>query len=279
MSQPLFSIIIANYNHGEFLGEAIRSVVRQTCQDFELIIVDGGSTDNSVHVIRNFQDRIAWWCSERDNGQSDAFNKGFAKAKGTYGCWLNADDIMMPDALWHIREYIMKYPHTQWIAGSTVFFDPLMNVLWCSRCIRTSPALFRRFSAICVNGPSSFFSLNIFRDVDGFDESLHYVMDIDLWRRFLKKGIRLAHVKKYLWGFRVHSQSKTSHVFLAGNANPKFQQERLAMKKKHRYSDLMMKWDIYCTKLIRLISLTYFWSYLDTKRYKGKPVSRLAEQK
>ena len=81
---PFLSVIIANYNYGRFLGEAIRSVLSQSCDDFELIVIDGGSTDDSVRVIKQYENRISYWVSEKDKGQSDAFNKGFAKASGRF---------------------------------------------------------------------------------------------------------------------------------------------------------------------------------------------------
>lgn len=98
MSDPLFSIVIVNYNYGRYLDAAIRSVLDQSCGDKELIVVDGGSSDESVRVIERHADRIGWWCSEPDNGQSDAFNKGFSRARGRFLTWLNADDIMFPGA-------------------------------------------------------------------------------------------------------------------------------------------------------------------------------------
>ena len=92
MVQPLLSIVIANYNYGRFLEDAIKSVLSQDMGDkVELIICDAASSDNSVEIIKKYADKISWWVSEEDKGQSDAFNKGFAHATGKYGCWLNAD--------------------------------------------------------------------------------------------------------------------------------------------------------------------------------------------
>ena len=83
----LFTIVIANYNHGRFIEQAILSVVNQTFKNFELIVIDAESNDNSVEVIKKYSDNITWWVSEPDSGQSEAFNKGFRKAKGKYLFW------------------------------------------------------------------------------------------------------------------------------------------------------------------------------------------------
>ena len=272
MSQPLFSIIIANYNHGKFLEEAILSVFGQSCQDFELIIVDGGSTDNSVEIIKKYADRLAWWCSEKDKGQSDAFNKGFAHAKGFFGCWLNADDLMMPHALQAVKKYLETHPDAAWIGGSMIFCDSQMNVLWCSRCMRVISSFHRWLPGGIVNGPSSFFLLKKMRSVGGFDEGLFYTMDIDLWRKFFVNGLKLHHVKNYLWAFRVHAQSKTSHR-IANKPLPAFHQEGIRVNEKHGCSQRKVRFGTIVMRLAKFISGVYLWSFIDTRKYKGKPIT------
>ena len=129
--KPLVSIVIVNYNYGRFLDEAIQSVLNQSCRDFELIVVDGGSTDNSLEIIKKHVAYLSWWVSEPDKGQSDAFNKGFAHAHGKYLTWLNADDAMCPGTIERLRNAVVKHPECEWFAGGFIWCDPKMRVLQC----------------------------------------------------------------------------------------------------------------------------------------------------
>jgi glycosyltransferase involved in cell wall biosynthesis len=273
MNKPLLSIVIANYNYGRFLEEAIQSVLSQSCNDYELIIVDGGSTDNSVEIIKKYEDKIAWWVSEKDKGQSDAFNKGFAQAKGKFGCWLNADDILMPNAISVVVDYIKKNPKAEWVCGSSVFVDAHLNIKWCSRCVKTFNVFQKKIPWYSINGPSSFFLLKNLNKVGGFDLDLHYTMDTDLWRRFIKNGVKLHYVKNYIWCFRVHEESKTSHKFLTGRGSNSFATEGQVMNLRYGITSFKNKVASYLNRFARLISGTYLHGYLDTRRYRGQPIN------
>ena len=238
---PLLSIVIANYNYGHFLETAIRSVVDQEgFAQCELIVVDGGSTDNSVEIIKKYADKISWWCSEKDKGQSDAFNKGFAHARGKYGCWLNADDMLMPNALCAIIRYVVNYPRAEWVGGSSI------ENLW---------------------------------RVGGFDLELRYTMDIDLWRKFISIGVRLLHVKEYIWCFRIHEESKTSHRFTTGKSNSEFAKECYNCNMRYGITPFRNRLGSFCNRLLRLLSGAYLFSYYDTIRYRGHPISRITDTK
>lgn len=208
--RPLLSIVIANYNYGRFLEEAIQSVLSQTCQDYELIIVDGGSTDNSADVIKKYASRMVWWCSEPDGGQSAAFNKGFAHAKGRFLTWLNADDVMFPGAIEALARTVRECPTAKWVVGSTVWCDQYMNIVrvFCAHKFSVLRSWARMVTAA---GPSSFFDRELYIAAGGVDENLHFVMDTDLWSRFIfHQHCKYVCMREYIWGYRIHEESKMS---------------------------------------------------------------------
>lgn len=236
MNQPLLSIIIANYNYGRFLEEAIQSVLSQSCQDFELIIVDGGSTDNSVEVIKKYRDRIAWWVSEPDKGQSNAFNKGFARANGRFLTWLNADDVMLPRVIENLKIAADKHPKCEWFVGGVLWLDPEMRIINCGRGRPFSEIRYREGN-VSVWGPSSFFTKRLLDAVGGVDERFHYTMDTDLWLRFAyKENARYKPFYSYAWGLRLHPAAKMSgHNFTKdGKLNTELSGQEKISANKHR---------------------------------------------
>ena len=209
---PLVSIVIANYNYGRFLAEAIESVLAQSCPDYELIVCDGGSTDNSLDVIKRYADRLAWWCSELDKGQSDAFNKGFAHATGKYLTWLNADDVMLPGVIAALKTAATKHPDCEWFAGGSLWCDAEMRVVKCN-VARPFSELRYRSGIVNVCGPSSFFTKRLLDAVGGVDVRLSETMDMKLWFQFRHDcGARYRPFIDFAWGLRMHAASKTGGV-------------------------------------------------------------------
>ena len=214
---PLISIVIANYNYGRFLEDAMRSIFIQADADglndeVELIVVDGGSTDNSVEIIKKYADRISWWVSERDRGQSDAFNKGFAKARGKYLTWLNADDVLVSGCLKRVISQMKRHPDCQWFTGNLIRFlesdKSLMQVEWGPNWY--PGFLQRRNSPIVSYGPTTFFGKELYERVGRIDESCNLIMDSDLWLRFMAAGVKQRRVRCLCWAFRMHEASKTA---------------------------------------------------------------------
>ncbi|WP_312067460.1 MULTISPECIES: glycosyltransferase family 2 protein [Weeksellaceae] len=270
IKKPLFSIVIVNYNYGKFLKQAIESVINQKFNNYELIIIDGGSTDDSVDIIKSFESHISYWISEKDNGQSDAFNKGFSKANGEFYFWLNADDILMPNSLINISNYLNKDNKCKWIAANTVFFNEDNEILRCRRGIKWKDFLIKQ-GPIYVYGPSTIFHKELYNKANGFDEGLYYTMDTDLWMRFSNLGYKFYRLPKYVWGLRIHNESKTSHAF-TNMANPKFEKERLYIQSKNNWTYKSQK--IIFQKIYKILSGTYLFSYIDTLNYKNTKLQK-----
>jgi Glycosyltransferases involved in cell wall biogenesis len=262
-NQPLFSIVIANYNSGRYLEEAIMSVIKQTCQDYELIVIDGGSTDNSLSIIEKYINYFSWWVSEPDKGQSDAFNKGFSHANGEYYFWLNADDLLFVDALENAKNVIIKNEKSKWFFGNTAYINSKGEIIKCYWDIPFPNYILKR-GYIGV-GPSSFFHNSLYKECGPFDNAYYYSMDTDLWEKFVIRGYKPLPIKKFCWAFRIHENSKTSSS-LSGNI-PK---EMLKEEKRRR-----IKNDIDCNKIILVyqkfikILKCYPLSLYYTIRYKG----------
>lgn len=280
--QPLLSIVIANYNYGRFLEKAIQSVLSQSCNDYELIIVDGESTDNSVEIIKKYEDKIAWWVSEKDKGQSDAFNKGFSHAKGKYLTWLNADDVMLPGVIEKLKYAADKYLKCEWFVGGVLWLDPEMKVINCGRGRPFSEIRYREGN-VSVWGPSSFFTKRLLDAVGGVDERFHYTMDTDLWLRFAcKENARYLPFCNYAWGLRLHPDAKMSgHNFTEdGKLDAEHSEKEKMAKSKHMQKiqqEIVWRNEYFKPKkstfLSRLISASWFQVFgakCDLLRWKGK---------
>ena len=217
----LLTIVIANYNYGRFLKYAIESILRETdCVDgkrliiggaaIELVICDAGSSDNSLGIIKEYADRIFWWCSEPDGGQSAAFNKGFSHGTGKYLTWLNADDMYVYGGLKATVKAMLAHPECDWFTGNTVGFldgGPIIHAA-------VGPHWFPywlqfRISPIVMPGPTSFFSRKIYEEVGRIEEYLHYTMDTVLWIKFIIRGFKQRRILPLVWAFRYHDASKT----------------------------------------------------------------------
>lgn len=250
----LLSIVIANYNYGRFLEEAIQSILSQGMGDkVEIIICDAASTDNSVEIIKKYADKISWWCSEKDGGQSAAFNKGFAHARGEWFTWLNADDLYFPGTLKALFELIKRDPQAEWITGNKVHFDSesrrIISVNWGPH--RMPPFLKKNHASSGSFGPTSFWRRDVYNRVGPIDEKMHYAMDTEYWARFVMAGVRQTRLRHFCWAFREHENSKTegiqSEAVLAKRAaETEYWRKKTGYTYKHGFSNpwywLLMAW-------------------------------------
>ncbi len=276
--KPLISIVIANYNYGQFLEAAIRSVVEQDGFDkCELIICDAASSDNSVEIIKKYSDSLAWWCSEKDKGQSDAFNKGFLHASGKYLSWLNADDALIPGSLKKIITYLEAHPGLEWLSGGVVHCDAAMKVVDARIGAQPPAFMVNWFTMTEIGGPSTFFTKKRLLEVGGIDIDLHYLMDIDLWYKFFYAGMKLRHLDHYFWAFRWHELSKTSLKEHKGNTAPRYWEEILIIDKRYHRVPLKIKLGRLYWRMHKSLNGSFYRSIIDSKRFSGRVLTECFE--
>lgn len=219
---PTISIVTPSFNQGQYLHEAIQSILQTNYPRLEYVVVDGGSTDDSVDILRHHHDKLAWWVSERDGGQYAAINKGFARTGGDVMAWLNADDKYMPWALEVVGEIFAGHPEVQWL---TTFCPVTLDQRGRpTRCVpkKFSGPGFRLGAHLPGSGwlgaqflqqESTFWRRSLWQRAGGqVDASLRLAGDFDLWLRFARHA-DLYGVETPLAGFRYHSQQKTSQAY------------------------------------------------------------------
>jgi glycosyltransferase involved in cell wall biosynthesis len=178
--KPLISIITPSYNSGQFLPQAIESVLAQNYPQVEHLIIDGGSTDNTLTVLQQYQRHVTW-LSEADNGQADALNKGFQRAQGEIIGWLNADDSYQPQAFWQATRYLQQHPEVSLVYGHFNFINEHDQIFYTHRVPAFS--LEKLLYGNIIPNASMFFRREILAELDGVQLKLHYVMDWEfVWR-------------------------------------------------------------------------------------------------
>lgn len=204
----LVSIVTPSFNQGKYLAETMRSVLEQDYPHLEYIVIDGASTDNSLDVIRSFADRLAYWQSEADQGQTDAINRGFAKARGQIFAWINSDDVYTAGAVSQAVEYLNAHPDVGMVYSDLNFIDENSRVIGKFAAAQTDLAHLRR-GYVHIPQPATFFRAELWRQVGPLDPSFFFAMDYDLWVR-LARITRLQYLPGPVWAnFRLHTGAKT----------------------------------------------------------------------
>ncbi len=185
---PKISIVTPSYNQGRYLEATIQSVLNQHYPNLEYVVIDGGSNDNSVEVIKRYEKHLAYWVSEKDKGQSHAINKGFSKVSGNIYAWLNSDDRLEKGALDTVANEFAKYPEADVfvghgrkvdIAGKTVYYKEPGDLTFEGFCKWLNGGNFMQ--------PSCFFSRRAWEQAGPLDEDVHIALDVDLWLKMVKK--------------------------------------------------------------------------------------------
>lgn len=253
VTKPLVTVVVPSFNQGRFLDEALTSIFQQDVP-VEVFVMDGGSTDNSLEVIRQWAPRLAGWRSHADAGQSAAINEGIALGRAPYVCWLNSDDWYLAGGLRTLLTQLEQQPDVPMVYGRTwncdaatgqmskVFVQPFSVWLMAQMCIISQPAtLLRR---------------KVWQTVGGVDATLHMAMDYDLWWRVFRQHGCPVFVDAFVAVNRVHQDTKTNtqrHLHYV---------EAMAVVRRH-YGRVPMKW---------WLAWPYAVWWRSLRRSKGQPI-------
>jgi len=202
---PYFSIITPSFNQGQFIQRTIDSVLSQRFPGLEYLVIDGGSTDNTVQILESFGDVIGW-VSERDRGQAHAVNKGLVAARGDVIGWLNSDDVYYPGSLQAVHDFLEANPDVNILYGMADHIDEHDNII---ESYYNEEWDYERLKNVCyICQPAVFFRRSIVDTFGLLDEGLRYCMDYEYWLRIGKEN-PMHYLKRKLAGSRLHESTKT----------------------------------------------------------------------
>ncbi len=203
---PLVTVVTPSFNQGRFLKRTIESVLTQSYPRIEYFVIDGGSTDESVDILKSYGDRIRW-VSEKDHGQTDAVNKGFARSHGSIRCFLNSDDTLLPGAIEKVVNIFLEYPGYDLVYGKAYYIDDNDRIIGE---YNTAKYSFQRLiQDNCICQPAAFWKTHIAEVCGPMDDQLHYSMDFEYWLRIDRLGGRIVFVPEYLANSRIYPETKT----------------------------------------------------------------------
>jgi glycosyltransferase involved in cell wall biosynthesis len=204
---PLVSIVTPSFNQAPYLEAAMRSVLDQDYPNVEYLVIDGGSTDGGVDLIKRYSSKLSFWVSEPDRGQTDAINKGFSRVTGKYLAWLNADDRLNHSAVTEAVDFMESHPDIGLVYGDADYIDSRGRVIGRFPAAQTDYAGLRR-GYVHIPQQAAFWQRDLWEQVGPLDPTFTFAMDYDLWVR-LAKISRLQYLPRPWAQFRLHEDSKT----------------------------------------------------------------------
>lgn len=233
---PKISIITPSFNQGKFLERTIESILSQNYPNLEYIVMDGGSTDGTIEILKKYGKQITWF-SDKDEGPADAINKGFRKSTGEILFWIGSDDILLPDSLLKVSEYFVKNNNCQWVIGRCWIIDQNDKK---TRKLITAYKNFwldhYHYSTLLIlnyiNQPAVFFTRKIFSELGDLRTQEYWEFDYDYWLR-LGKQYHPGLINEYLASFRIHSQARTQ-------LNPKHFIEEVRTAERYTHNPIII---------------------------------------
>lgn len=208
---PKFSVIIPSLNQGIFIEKTLISIINQDYPNKEIIIIDGGSKDNTIDIIKKYEKYIYYWESKPDKGQADAINKGIKISTGDFVCWQNSDDIFLPNAFFSFAKAISENPQYDVYYSNIIVIDENDKIKDAFKVFKFG-LFFNLYDDIVVHNQSAFFRREKIFEVGCLDETMKFCFDLDLVSKLIISGAKFFPINQYLGAFRLHEQSKTSKI-------------------------------------------------------------------
>lgn len=208
---PLVSLIIPSFNQGAFLEATLCSALEQDYPRLELLVIDGGSSDESPSILQRYSDRLAYWVSEPDRGQAHAINKGLQAARGSLLGWLNSDDLLLPGTVARAVQVFQERPEVDVVYGRLERIDADGRLIPTPRLPKDvlEFSIEHVLGECIVNQPGSFWRRAVMEKAGLLDERLHYALDYEYWIRLALLGARFARLPQPVARFRLSPASKT----------------------------------------------------------------------
>jgi glycosyltransferase involved in cell wall biosynthesis len=245
---PIVTIAVPSFNQGAFLNNTLHSIFKQNIA-VEVFVMDGGSTDNSIEIIHQWEHKLNGWRSNPDSGQAAAINEGISKGIAPYICWLNSDDWMLPDSLNRLISGLCKYPAAPAVYGKSLNYNQNKKTF---TPVVVEPFDEKRLSIRCIiSQPATLIRRTAWEMIGGLNEKLTMAMDYDLWWRLYKRFGPLVMINEQVAVNRDHSATKTR------NQRKKHYKEAIAIIREH-YGYVPLKWFIAQPYAIWLKALMYW---------------------
>jgi glycosyltransferase involved in cell wall biosynthesis len=211
---PRISIVVPNFNGARYLPACLESILGQHYKNLELLVIDGGSRDESAAVVRECGSAVDVFVSETDAGQSEAINKGLARATGEIVAYVNSDDISEPGSLERVGRFFKTNPRAEWLAGGCRVFGELIKDWYLhpsgwERLIDTVLPWARQQRYVFPQSGACFMRRTLVQELGPYDTRLHYSMDMEYYARAAFRGVTMEVVPDVLAGWRLHSESKS----------------------------------------------------------------------
>jgi glycosyltransferase involved in cell wall biosynthesis len=226
-SWPKISIVTPSYNQAEFLERTILSILNQNYPNLEYIVIDGGSTDGSVNIIKKYEKYLTYWVTEKDKGQSDAINKGFRKSTGEILAWLNSDDTYLPNALRLVADFFKQRTDVDMLYGRSHITDRDDEIFQEAKAMPFN-LLDYTYGLFTIPQQATFWRREIFFKVGMLNVENRTCMDSELWVHFAKNKANIIHVNSLLANFRLHQQSISG----SGRWNNQYQQDKMRIQQQ-----------------------------------------------